>query len=166
MGIERLSNEEHGPDPPIKVSTEAGSMPSRPPRLRRIAKTFASLGLCLIVLFTLFERAFLPPHGPRSFTRHRPIPSADLSSSLSDIPSNATSPGSNYLLSSLAGLGLQWPNTVHPCGHIAVPALVEIGTPLYHARTDAGDVPSPEWLAFDPEMSFAIMVGRGSPNGT
>lgn len=32
-------------------------------------------------------------------------------------------------------------------------------TPLFHARRDANEPESPEWLAFDPQMSLGIMFG-------
>ncbi|CEH17551.1 hypothetical protein CBOM_03962 [Ceraceosorus bombacis] len=71
-----------------------------------------------------------------------------------------------FLFAQLAGLGLQLPNARHSAGHAAVPGFIRSGTVLYHARTDAGLPPSPEWLAWDVEMSFAIMASRPSENGT
>ncbi|KAF7311592.1 hypothetical protein MKEN_01061900 [Mycena kentingensis (nom. inval.)] len=68
-----------------------------------------------------------------------------------------------FIFNSLSGLLTQWPNTVHPNGHSIVPGILHPFTLLYHAREDPDLPPSPEWLAYDPEMSFAIMVTRGGP---
>lgn len=48
-------------------------------------------------------------------------------------------------------------------GHSIVPGILHPFTLLYHARQDALLPPSPEWLAWDVEMSYAIMVPRGGP---
>ncbi|KAJ7771744.1 hypothetical protein B0H16DRAFT_1685644 [Mycena metata] len=72
---------------------------------------------------------------------------------------NLTAP---FIFNSLSGLITQWSNTVHGTGHSIVPGILHPFTLLYHARED--DLllpPSPEWLAWDPEMSYAIMVPRG-----
>ncbi|KDQ57803.1 hypothetical protein JAAARDRAFT_78829 [Jaapia argillacea MUCL 33604] len=66
----------------------------------------------------------------------------------------------NLIFNTLASLLLQLPNTLHPNGHTIVPAVVSVNTLLYHARTDALLPPNPEWLAFDPEMSYSIMAMR------
>ncbi|KAJ6500467.1 hypothetical protein C8R45DRAFT_977819 [Mycena sanguinolenta] len=74
-------------------------------------------------------------------------------------PDTSTAP---FIFNSLSGLLTQWPNTVHGTGHSIVPGLLHPFTLLYHARQDAqSPPPSPEWLAWDPEMSYAIMVSRG-----
>ncbi|CAE6461891.1 unnamed protein product, partial [Rhizoctonia solani] len=39
-------------------------------------------------------------------------------------------------------------------------ASVPLHTLLYHARTDPDEPSSPEWFAFDPEMSYGIYGGR------
>nr|GAT51080.1 predicted protein [Mycena chlorophos] len=66
-----------------------------------------------------------------------------------------------FIFNGLSGLLTQWPNTVHGNGHSIVPGILHPFTMLYHGRQDAKLPPSPEWLAWDPEMSFAIMVPRG-----
>ena len=66
-----------------------------------------------------------------------------------------------FVFSSLSGLLRQWPNTYHPNGHTIVSGTLEPFTLLYHARRDP-DIPlAEEWFAFDPEMSYGIMGGRG-----
>ncbi|KAI0917529.1 hypothetical protein AcV7_004860 [Taiwanofungus camphoratus] len=72
---------------------------------------------------------------------------------------NSTAP---FVFNSLSSLLVQWHNTYHPNGHTIISGVVEPFTLLYHARTDAQTpVPSPEWLAFDSEMSYGIMAGHG-----
>ncbi|KAJ6488623.1 hypothetical protein C8R47DRAFT_1126322 [Mycena vitilis] len=69
-----------------------------------------------------------------------------------------------FLFNSLSGLLTQWPNTIHGTGHSIIPGTLHPYTLLYHARRDSLlPPPSPEWLAFDQEMSYAIMVPRGGP---
>ncbi|KAJ3932628.1 MAG: hypothetical protein NXY57DRAFT_95523 [Lentinula lateritia] len=71
---------------------------------------------------------------------------------------NSTAP---YIFNDLYSLLIQWPNTFHPNGHTIIPGVIEPYTLLYHARKDAQTPPpSPEWLAFDPEMSYAVMATK------
>ncbi|EED81723.1 predicted protein [Postia placenta Mad-698-R] len=66
-----------------------------------------------------------------------------------------------FIFNSLSSLLVQWPNTYHGNGHTVIPGILEPYTLLYHARKDtASPPPSPEWFAFDPEMSYGIMAGR------
>lgn len=66
-----------------------------------------------------------------------------------------------FVFNSLSGLLRQWPNTYHPNGHTIISGTLEPFTLLYHARRDP-DIPlAEEWFAFDPEMSYGIMGGRG-----
>ncbi|KAK7023925.1 hypothetical protein R3P38DRAFT_2954937 [Favolaschia claudopus] len=66
-----------------------------------------------------------------------------------------------FIFNSLSGLLLQWHNTIHGAGHSIVPGIVQPFTLLYHARSDSElPPPSPEFVAFDVEMSYAIMVSR------
>ena len=51
----------------------------------------------------------------------------------------------------------QWPNTFNPNGHVIVPCTIPPFTPLYHGRMDGYAPSSPEWLAFDAEVSYGIM---------
>ncbi|KZT26673.1 hypothetical protein NEOLEDRAFT_1168568 [Neolentinus lepideus HHB14362 ss-1] len=67
--------------------------------------------------------------------------------------------GANYIFNALASLLQQLPNSLHPSGHTMVPATIDAYTLLYHARPTKAQPPSPEWLAFDPEMSYSIMAG-------
>ncbi|PCH38451.1 hypothetical protein WOLCODRAFT_136288 [Wolfiporia cocos MD-104 SS10] len=72
---------------------------------------------------------------------------------------NSTAP---FIFNSLSSLLVQWPNTYHQNGHTIIPGFLEPFTLLYHARKDANvPPPSPEWFAFDSEMSYGIMAGRG-----
>ncbi|KAJ7261365.1 hypothetical protein B0H12DRAFT_1106458 [Mycena haematopus] len=72
---------------------------------------------------------------------------------------DSTGSAASFIFNSLSGLLTQWPNTVHGTGHSIVPGLLQPFTLLYHARQDSqSPPPSPEWLAWDPEMSYAIMV--------
>ncbi|KAH9926104.1 uncharacterized protein B0H18DRAFT_954784 [Fomitopsis serialis] len=66
-----------------------------------------------------------------------------------------------FIFNSLSGLLQQWPNTYHWNGHTIVPGTLESFTLLYHARRDADIPDTEEWFAFDPEMSYGIMGGRG-----
>lgn len=67
---------------------------------------------------------------------------------------------SSFLFNSLVGLLQQFPNSVHPNGHTICPGVIRAYTPLYHATSVAignySSPPSPEWLAFDAEMSYGI----------
>ncbi|KAJ7168171.1 hypothetical protein C8R43DRAFT_1157818, partial [Mycena crocata] len=45
--------------------------------------------------------------------------------------------------------------------HSIVPGILHPYTLLYHAREDPLLPPFPEWIAWDPEISYAIMVPRG-----
>lgn len=62
-----------------------------------------------------------------------------------------------YIFSSLSGLLQQWPNTFFPNGHTITACEIPRNSLFYHGRHDADDPPSPEWLAFDIEMSYGIM---------
>lgn len=63
----------------------------------------------------------------------------------------------NFVFNGLASLLQLFPNAIHQNGHTICPAIIRAHTPLYHARhEDRPTPPSPEWLAFDPEMSYAI----------
>jgi len=52
-------------------------------------------------------------------------------------------------------------NTLAPNGFSYTASIIPAGTTLYHARTDAYDPTSPEWLAFDAQMSYGLMAGIG-----
>ncbi|KAH9951144.1 hypothetical protein B0H21DRAFT_719773 [Amylocystis lapponica] len=72
---------------------------------------------------------------------------------------NSTAP---FIFNALSAALAQWPNTYHANGHSIIPGILEPYTLLYHARrTPIVPPPSPEWFAFDPEMSFGIMGGAG-----
>ncbi|KAI0126917.1 hypothetical protein BJ170DRAFT_724576 [Xylariales sp. AK1849] len=62
-----------------------------------------------------------------------------------------------YLFSSVSSLLQQWGNTFFPNGHSLVPCEIPSYTLFYHGRVDHELPPSPEWLAFDIEMSYGIM---------
>ncbi|KAH9988375.1 hypothetical protein F4779DRAFT_277372 [Xylariaceae sp. FL0662B] len=67
-----------------------------------------------------------------------------------------------YLFSSVNALLQQWGNTFFPNGHSIVACEIPPYTLVYHGRLDGELPPSPEWLAFDLEMSYGIM--GSSPN--
>jgi hypothetical protein len=69
---------------------------------------------------------------------------------------NFSSP-SPYIFSSVPALLSQWSNTFFPNGHTIAACKVPKQTLLYHGRIDTSAPPSPEWLAFDIEMSYGIM---------
>ncbi|KAF8244918.1 hypothetical protein K440DRAFT_426420 [Wilcoxina mikolae CBS 423.85] len=81
------------------------------------------------------------------------------------IPLQRHSPPSDsnpsFIFTSLHGLLRQAPNTFSPNGFSILPGTVPAYTNLYHARKDSGDIPKIEWVAFDAEMSYGIMGGRG-----
>lgn len=58
------------------------------------------------------------------------------------------------------GLLRQWGNALRPNGFSVTLASVPPNTLLYHARTDPDEPSSPEWFAFDAEMSYGIYGGR------
>ncbi|EXJ72479.1 uncharacterized protein A1O5_04984 [Cladophialophora psammophila CBS 110553] len=62
-----------------------------------------------------------------------------------------------HIFSSVRYLLEQWPNTYIPNGHSIVPCEVPAFTNLYHGRRDEKLPSSPEWVAFDAEMSYGIM---------
>ncbi|KZP03670.1 hypothetical protein FIBSPDRAFT_844726 [Athelia psychrophila] len=68
-----------------------------------------------------------------------------------------------FIFNSLSSLLQLWPNTYHQNGHAIVPGILQPFTLLYHARKDTNPPQSPEWFAFDPEMSHTIMVLRSGP---
>lgn len=115
------------------------------PPLRAIA--LSSLAILLQPVFSshhespqqpLFQPS--PPHPPTT-------PAATL---------NFSSP-SPHILHGTASLLAQWPNTFSPNGHTLAAVTVPAYTRLYHGRLDADPPPSPEWLAFDRDMSYGIM---------
>ncbi|KAF8535396.1 hypothetical protein BDD12DRAFT_695320, partial [Trichophaea hybrida] len=67
----------------------------------------------------------------------------------------------SFIFTSLHGILRQAPNTFSPNGFSILPGTVPAYTNLYHARKDSGDIPKIEWVAFDAEMSYGIMGGRG-----
>lgn len=70
-----------------------------------------------------------------------------------------------FIFNALSSLLTQWPNSYHANGHTVISGTLSPFTLLYHAHKNTQlPPPSPEWLAFDPEMSYAIMAAsRGSP---
>ncbi|KAA1080736.1 hypothetical protein PGT21_018791 [Puccinia graminis f. sp. tritici] len=96
---------------------------------------------------------------------------ADESDQLSFSPKNSETESSqlppgrdhpNYIFASFAGLLQQWPNTFAYSGHSIIPGVVPRGTLLYHGTNHRTPPPSEglEWLAFNPEYSFAIHSHR------
>ena len=72
----------------------------------------------------------------------------------SDLDFTSTAP---YIFAGVRDLLQQWPNTFSPNGHSIVPCTVPPFTSLYHARMDNLAPSSPEWLAFDAELSYGVM---------
>ncbi|KAK5108812.1 hypothetical protein LTR62_007786 [Meristemomyces frigidus] len=98
---------------------------------------------------------------PYALTQHLQRPLISNQGSL--IPRLNFSSPSPLIFHSVFGLLQQWPNTYFPNGHIIAPCTVPRNTNLYHARRGPSLPPSPEWFAFDPEMSYAIAgIGRDS----
>ncbi|KAL1665717.1 hypothetical protein GGF50DRAFT_126229 [Schizophyllum commune] len=82
------------------------------------------------------------------------------------IEDNDVSVVAPFIFNELSSLLAQWPNTWHPNGHSIIPGVISPHTTLYHARKDdITPTPSPEWLAFDAEMSYAVMASK-SPGPT
>ena len=65
-----------------------------------------------------------------------------------------------HLFHSTFSLLQQLPNTVFPNGHTMAPVEMPPLTLFHHARRDADAPSSPEWVAFDSEMSYGIMGGH------
>ncbi|MBW0496029.1 hypothetical protein O181_035744 [Austropuccinia psidii MF-1] len=70
---------------------------------------------------------------------------------------------SHLLFASAASLLQQAPNSYFPNGHSIVPGTIPTGTLLYHACSTDQAPTGFEWLAFDPEMSYGVVAGRGGP---
>lgn len=83
-----------------------------------------------------------------------------LSTLRTELVANSTAP---FIFNSLSSLLQLWPNIYHHNGHTIIPGTLKPFTLLYHARKDTDPPPSPEWFAFDAEMSHTIMVLRGGP---
>lgn len=66
-----------------------------------------------------------------------------------------------HLFASVPSLLHQWSNTIFPNGQALAAVEIPAYTLLYHGLISPEDrdpqPPSPEWLAFDPEMSYGIM---------
>ncbi|EMC94524.1 hypothetical protein BAUCODRAFT_158108 [Baudoinia panamericana UAMH 10762] len=67
---------------------------------------------------------------------------------------------SPHIFHSTFGLLQQWTNTFVTNGHTIAPCVIGTNTNLYHARIGSTLPPSPEWFAFDSEMSYSI-AGTG-----
>ncbi|EJU02940.1 hypothetical protein DACRYDRAFT_115242 [Dacryopinax primogenitus] len=65
-----------------------------------------------------------------------------------------------HVFNSVSSALRQWGNTLNPNGASFVPGLIRAGTSMYHARPSASPPDTPEWLAFDAEMSFGIFGNR------
>lgn len=68
---------------------------------------------------------------------------------------NFSSSAPHYFASAY-GLLQQWSNTFFPNGHSIVPCEIPPLTRLYHGRKDADVPPSPEWVAFDMQVSISL----------
>ncbi|KAJ1311873.1 hypothetical protein OPQ81_010332 [Rhizoctonia solani] len=69
--------------------------------------------------------------------------------------------GSSFeIFNEVNGLLRQWGSALRPNGFSVTLASVPSHTLLYHARTDPDEPTSPEWFAFDSEMSYGIYGGR------
>ncbi|KZO96760.1 hypothetical protein CALVIDRAFT_563415 [Calocera viscosa TUFC12733] len=65
-----------------------------------------------------------------------------------------------HLFNSVSSALRQWGNTLNPNGASFAPGVIRAGTSMYHARIWALEPATPEWLAFDAEMSFGIFGNR------
>lgn len=63
-----------------------------------------------------------------------------------------------FIFNSLLHLLRQWGTTQIPNGFSFTPGIIPAHTPLYHGRKDEKEPLSPEWLAFDSQMSIGIML--------
>lgn len=80
-----------------------------------------------------------------------------ISPSLNAFPRLNFSSSSPLIFHSYASLLQTWANNFFPAGHTIAPCTIPAHTTLYHARADSkAPPPSPEWLAFDQEMSYSI----------
>ncbi|TPX12964.1 uncharacterized protein E0L32_006609 [Thyridium curvatum] len=77
----------------------------------------------------------------------------------SPIRLNFSSPAP-HIFHSTFSLLKQVPNTVFPNGHTLASVVIPPLTLFYHARRDAEAPASPEWVAFDSDMSYGIMGGH------
>ncbi|KZT65046.1 hypothetical protein DAEQUDRAFT_717165 [Daedalea quercina L-15889] len=68
----------------------------------------------------------------------------------------------NLIFQALASLLQLGPNSKYKNGHSIVRASIPAGTLLYHGRP-VKDLPTRDWIAFDPEHSHVFAAG---PNGT
>lgn len=64
-----------------------------------------------------------------------------------------------YHFHSIHSLLQAWPNSYFANGHTLAPGTIPPFTKLYHGRQNERLPPSPEWLAFDIDMSYGIMGG-------
>ncbi|KZT59404.1 hypothetical protein CALCODRAFT_493756 [Calocera cornea HHB12733] len=74
-----------------------------------------------------------------------------------------------HVFNSVSSALRQWGNTLNPNGASFVPGVIRAGTSMYHARIWPLAPGTPEWLAFDAEMSFGIFGNGGrfpGANGT
>jgi hypothetical protein len=107
------------------------------------------------------QLAFQPPPLPESSTFS--LASSSPPTTASQHAALNISSTANFIFNSMTGILAQLPNTIHPNGHTLLPVLVPQHTTLYHSRMDDEILTSGyEWLAFDPEMSYAIFI-RGGP---
>jgi hypothetical protein len=83
-----------------------------------------------------------------------PLTSTPIQQQQPDLDFTSVAP---HIFSSLRYLLEQWPNTYMPNGHSIVPCEIPAFTNLYHGRRDEKLPSSPEWFAFDVEMSYGIM---------
>lgn len=107
------------------------------------------------------QLAFQPPPLPAS-SNSSPASSSPPSTASQQSPLDVSSTA-NFIFNSMTGILAQLPNTIHPNGHTLLPVHVPQHTTLYHSAMDDEILRSGyEWLAFDPEMSYAIFI-RGGP---
>ncbi|KAF9073661.1 hypothetical protein BDP27DRAFT_288822 [Rhodocollybia butyracea] len=59
-----------------------------------------------------------------------------------------------WIFSSASGLLQSNPNIRYRNGHSIVPGIVRAGTLLYHGRNDSNSPTTPEWFAFNTEVSY------------
>lgn len=89
-------------------------------------------------------------------SRHQKLAASGSSSQNRRQHLDFTSPAP-HIFASVRDLLQQWPNTFSPNGHSIVPCSIPPFTSLYHGRMDEFAPSSPEWLAFDAEVSYGIM---------
>lgn len=66
---------------------------------------------------------------------------------------------SHLIFDTVSAFLQHWPNTRYRNGHNLIPAIVPVGTLLYHGRSDSNLPTVPQWTATDPEHAHPFCRG-------